>query len=185
MLPPLSIVTCISGLVLLLLGAAALRYPHQVREGIAAFPRNTWAARVLAGIDLAWVGLLLHGVHLGRFEHLKPALFLLVPAAFFLIIHYLDELLAPRALGGLFLLVAHPILFATRVFRWGGGSDLALVMVVFAYVLVVAGIILVLSPYRFRQWAARGIASLERCRAAGMAGAGCGAAMLAMAIIVF
>ena len=71
----------------------------------------------------------------------------------------MDELLAPRALGGLLLLVPCPII---EVARQNG-----LLLVSIAYVLVVLGIILVLSPYMFRKAMSCWIASTSRCRAFG------------------
>mgnify|MGYP003585500246 CR=1 FL=1 len=140
----------------LLLGAAGLAAglwqliaPAQVRRMLDAFPRSTATAWALTAIDLLWVAWLLHHTNLGRFDYLKPALYFLTPLSFFLLINYLDELLAARALGGLLLLLPHPVL---QIAQWHP-SEWRLVVVSLAYLWAVAGMALVLSPYLFRRTA--------------------------------
>ena len=116
--------------------------------------------------------MLLHA-NLGRFDIVKPALYLLAPACFFLLINFLDELLSARALGGLLLLIANPVLNAAR---WHD-SAWRYVPIVLAYVWAVAGMLLVLSPYLFRRWVLPFCASDGRARLAG-------AALLALAILL-
>lgn len=133
------------------LGTAAglwqLAAPAQVRRMLAALPRHTPTAWALAGVDLLWVAWLLNQTPLGRFDNWKPALYFLTPLSFFLLINYLDELLAVRALGGFLLLAAAPVLDITR---WHD-SPWRLVVTVIAYLWVVVGMALVMSPYLFRR----------------------------------
>lgn len=139
--------------------------PAASRAGLLAFPRHQATAWILTAVDLMWVTwILLHG-NLGPFDAVKPALYLIAPACFFLLINFLDELLAPRALGGLLLLAANPVLNAAR---WHD-SDWRFVPIVLAYVWVVAGMLLVLSPYLFRRWALPWTAGDCRIRLAGTA----------------
>jgi len=152
------------------------------------FPRNIVAGRILVAVDLVWVFIILHqtdfgqfnwikdllvnhiaflqAMPLGIFSFLKDLFFWVALISYFLITKYLAELLAPRALGGLLLLMASPILNAAR---WLD-TPFRLVMVVVAYVLVIKGILLVLSPYKFRKWMALFFTDNKRCQLAGMIG---------------
>ena len=77
----------------------------------------------------------------------KDLVWVLAPVAWVLTGLLLDELLAPRALGGLLLLAASPVLDAARF----NPSSTRLVMVVLAYGAVGLGLWWVASPWGFRQ----------------------------------
>lgn len=121
--------------------------PAQVRRMLDALPRHMPTAWVLTAVDLLWVAWLINETNLGRFDYLKPSLYLVAPLSFFLLINFLDELLAVRALGGLLLLLPHPVL---TIARWHE-SDARLVIAGLAYVWIVAGMALVMSPHLFRR----------------------------------
>lgn len=121
--------------------------PAQVRQLLDALPRHTLAGWALAAADLLWVAWLINRTNLGSFDAWKPALYFLTPLSFYLLIQYLDELLAVRALGGLLLLLAAPVL---DIARWHT-SDWRLVIAGLAYLWVVIGMTLVMSPHLFRR----------------------------------
>ena len=129
-------------------GLGLMLTPEKMRDGLLAFPRSKWLGILLLIIDLVWIVLLIKETPMNTFEKYKTLIMSLAPVAFFLIVFYLDELLAPRALGGLLLLVATPILSAAR---WHD-SQWRLVVTTITYLWIVAGMILVLSPFRFRHW---------------------------------
>lgn len=164
-----------------LYGLIGLAAPGLSRKALAAFPRSAPAAWVLTAIDLACVSYIVFNASLGRFDSWKPALYVVAPFCFFLLIQYLDDLLAPRALGGLLLLAPNPILAAAR---WHP-SDWRLVMVVLAYVAIVKGMLLILSPYRFRRWTAWWIENDARCRMGALIKLIAGVALLALATFVY
>jgi len=172
------------GLLLLLMGVAFLviygplvTSPAVARKGIAAFPRYRVAAWVLAAVDLVWAAWHLYHMPLGILERYKPLLFILTPVAFGLIVTFVDELLAARALGGLFLLLPTPMLLTAR---WQPVFPSYIVLVL-AYILVVKGMILVLNPYMFRRWASWVIKTDGRMKLCGALGAGFGLAMVILA----
>lgn len=139
---------------LVLSGVFGLLAPDTLRRAARAFPRSRLPGWLLITLDLAWVSWIIHHAALGRFEPLKPALYVVAPLSLVAIVFLMDELLAPRALGGLLLLLANPVLNAAR---WHP-SDWRLVMTVIAYVWAVAGMVFVLSPFRFRhlaEWATK------------------------------
>ena len=170
-------VSILIGCAIAALFAPLATHPRSAGEWLKRFPRNKAAAWVLTAIDLLWAACLIFSMHLGRieipilntvadFERLKPLLFILTPVAFFLIVLLMDDLLAPRALGGLFLLIPAPVL---AIARWHD-SPLRLVMIVFAYALAVKGVILVLSPHMLRKFTKPCLRDDGTCRIFGVVG---------------
>ncbi len=134
---------------LAMVGSFALLYrPAPTALALKAFPRNKTAGWLLTGIALVWAALMINDMTLGEMSRYKPYLVVLTPIAFFLIVRYLDELLASRAVGGILLL--YPNLLVDTA-RWSP-SPFRLLAVTLGYVLVIAGIWLVLSPHKFRIW---------------------------------
>lgn len=139
------------GGVLLLLYVPLVVIPEKSRALLMAFPRSKWAAWFLTAIALFWSWHLIDDIHLGRLEAFKKWLPVLTVVAYGLIVTCMDDLLAPRALGGILLLVPAPILAAVRVCD----SPWRHIVAVLVYVLVVKGILLVLNPFLFREWLER------------------------------
>ena len=159
----------------------AIIVPSTLRQALLAFPRNKPAALILTAIDMVWVAALVLDIPMGRFEHLKPAIYVVAPLSFFLMVRYMDELLAARALGGLLLLVAAPVLDAAR---WHD-SNWRFVITVWAYLAVVAGMALVLAPFYFRRWSAWWVAQDARLRAGGVVKLALGLFILSLAQFVY
>ena len=158
------------GSLLILLGAlgvvaglVALRFPVALRAGLAAFPRSKWPGWILAAVCVFWVAWVIRHAALGRFEVVKPLIPVLAVVGFGAIVWFLDELLAPRALGGLLLLLANPVLNAVR---WAD-SAWRFVPAVIAYAWVIAGCAFMLYPWLFRRWTARFIENPGWLRLAG------------------
>jgi hypothetical protein len=179
--PSLATISSIVGVILIIMALPAVLIPISWRMLLERFPRNTTAAALLTAVDLTWIALIVFNAHLGRFEVYKPALYLVTPAAFFLLLKFLDELLAPRALGGFLLLAANPILNAAR---WHD-SEARLVMTSLAYVFVIVGTILVLSPYRFRLWLLFWHANPTRARIGGLLGLALGVLVIILGLRVY
>jgi len=173
--------TTIVGVGLAAIHVPCVLIPARARVWIERFPRGRWPAWLLTAADLAWAVYLLFNAPLGRFESVKPSLYVLGPVAFFLVVTFVDELLAPRALGGLFLLIPAPLLAAAR---WHE-SGFRYVVIIFAYVLVVEGVILVLSPYQFRKITAVWIRSNAGCRALGVIWLAVGSFLVLMGATVY
>lgn len=150
----------IIGVIIVAVNGLSLAAPQAIRKWALAFPRSRLWAWTLTAVDLFWVAWIILHAPLGRFENLKPAVYVAAPVFFILIVFFMDELLAPRAAGGLLLLVANPILNAAR---WHA-SSWRLVVTVLVYLWVVAGIVFVLSPYRLRDMMAWATESTQRLR---------------------
>jgi hypothetical protein len=159
----------------LLAGVGLLRFPSTLRIGLAAFPRSKWPGWILTAICLFWISWVIRHAALGRFETLKPLIPILAVLAFAAIVWFLDELLSPRALGGLLLLVANPMLNGVR---WAD-SAWRFVPAVIAYAWVIAGCALMLHPWLFRKLAERYLRSDRAVRLAGWGKLLGGAVMLA------
>lgn len=145
----LSFIAYCLGTVFVLLNLPFILAPAMVQRLLLAFPRSRVPAYLLAALDLAWFGWLLYHEPLWAFfDYVRPWLWLLIPIIIVLVCLFMDELLAPRALGGLLLLVAGPILDAARFHP----SAWRYLPIVLAYVWIIAGILFVLAPYRVRRF---------------------------------
>jgi len=170
--------TLFPGILLVVVNGFALAAPGQFRKAVTNFPRNRWAGRILATIALLWAGWLVYKMPLGNYEHLKRYLYIVVPAVIAGVFYYMDELLAPRALGGLLLLYPAPVLALARL----SDSKLSVIMSVICYIMVVKGMILVLNPWWFRKAAAIMTSPDTRLRIAGITGLAVGLLLVTLAL---
>jgi hypothetical protein len=166
------VTTALASGAVLALAAAALAAPGAGRR-LDRFPRHRFAGGALAALALCWAGWIVYHGELGRFAPWRPAVFAAVPLGWFFLYRYLDELLAPRALGGLLLLAAHPALAAARL----SDAPFRAALSVTAYAAVVAGLALMMGPYRFRR-AARALTATAARRRAGASVAAAWSALL-------
>lgn len=145
---------CIAGVFLLLIGLPGLIKPDFSRSFAQRLPRSRGAGITLLTIDLAWSFWLLATMEMGEFSSFRRPLLFILPIGFILVLIFVDEFLAVRALGILFLLAAEPLLDAA-FFR---SETSRLLVTVFAYLLIVAGLFWVTMPYLLRDqinWSAR------------------------------
>lgn len=158
----------------------ALCAPDRLRRALAQYPRSVWPGRLLLAIDLVWSAVAVSHMHLGGLDSWKVHLWWLTPALIGIGALYLDELLSVRALGGLLLLAASPIL---ALARWHP-SAWRLVLSIWMYVWIVAGLFLLLEPWWFRRVALR-LQSPRALRAIGLAKGAAGLGLIALAIGVY
>jgi len=150
----------IAGILLLLLAAPGLLKPDLTRNFALRFPRSRTFGVALLTVDLIWTLWLLSTMEMGEFSTFRRPLLIALPIGYLLAIRFVGELLAVRALGVLCLLAAEPLLDAA-FFRYEASR---LLVTVFAYLMVVAGLFWVMMPYLLRdqlQWSTR---SAGRCR---------------------
>src|SRR5437762_6514238 len=143
----------IAGAFLILISLPGLFKPEfaSVAQG---FPRSRFAGVVLLTIALVWTFWLLATIEMGEFAAFRRPLLIVVPIGYILVLRFVDEFLAVRALGILCLLIAEPLLDAAFL-RYGTSR---LFVTVFAYLLIVAGLFWVMIPYILRDqinWGAR------------------------------
>jgi hypothetical protein len=132
--------------------------PGLLKPDLAAivqkFPRSRAAGFILLTVDLVWTLWLLATIEMGEFAAFRRPLLIAVPIGYVLVLRFVDEFLAVRALGILCLLLAEPLLDAAFL-RYESSR---LLVTVFAYLLIVAGLFWVMIPYILRDkinWAAR------------------------------
>lgn len=132
-------------------GLAALLKPDAILAGMRRFPRSKYPAWILTTVAFVWAALEINAMYLGAFDQYKPLLAFLTPALILLCIFFMDELLAPRALGGLLTLIAGPILDAIRFFpNPSAPTPWRFPITVVCYIWIAYGIWLICCPYRFR-----------------------------------
>jgi hypothetical protein len=133
--------------VIVALSFMLLMAPNVVMDIARKFPRSKFPAWILTGIDLVWSATLVWNMPMGTLDVYKPFLYILTPLVFIMTILLMDELLAPRALGGFLLLVACPVLTVARLHD----SPWRVVVPAVTYLMIIAGMILIMSPYYFRK----------------------------------
>ena len=143
----------IAGAFLVVVGVLGLMKPnfaHVVKQ----FPRCWIAGVVLLSICLAWTFWLVATIQMGEFASFRRPLLIALPIGYVLALFFVDEFLAVRALGILCLLAAEPLLDAAFL-RY---EPSRLLVTVFAYLLIMAGLFWVAIPYVLRDqinWSAR------------------------------
>jgi hypothetical protein len=118
------------------------------------FPRSRLAGVILLTTGLVWSFWLLATMEMGEFSAFRRPLLIALPIGYVLVLRFVDEFLAVRALGILCLLAAEPLLDAAFL-RY---ETSRLLVTVLAYLLIVAGLFWVTIPYLLRDqinWSAR------------------------------
>src|SRR6266478_5698582 len=144
----------ITGIVLILLSVPGLVKPGHVQNWLKRFPRSGIAGIVLLSLVLVWSFWLLATMEMGEFASFRRPLLIALPIGYILVLRFVEEFLAVRALGILCLLAAEPLLDAAFL-RY---ETSRLLVTVFAYLLIVAGLFWVTMPYLLRDqinWSAR------------------------------
>ena len=145
----------IAGAFLVVVGVLGLIKPD-FAQVVKQFPRSRVAGVVLLTICLAWTFWLVATIQMGEFASFRRPLLIALPIGYVLTLFFVDEFLAVRALGILCLLVAEPLLDAAFL-RY---ETSRLLVTVFAYLLIIAGLFWVAIPYVLRDqinWSARSV----------------------------
>jgi hypothetical protein len=120
------------------------------------FPRSHVAGVFLLTICLVWTFWLLATIQMGEFSSFRRPLLIALPIGYALVLRFVGEFLAVRALGILCLLAAEPLLDAAFL-RY---ETSRLLVTVFAYLLILAGLFWVAIPYVLRDqinWSTRSV----------------------------
>lgn len=115
------------------------------------------AGVILLTVALVWSFWLLATMEMGEFSSFRKPLLILLPIGYVLVLRFVEEFLAVRALGILCLLAAEPLLEAA-FFRY---ETSRLFLTVFAYLMILAGLFWVTMPYLLRDqidWSAQSVA---------------------------
>jgi len=145
----------LAGAFLVVVGVFGLIKPD-FGQVVKQFPRSRAAGIVLLTISLAWTLWLVGTIQMGEFASFRRPLLIALPIGYVLALFFVDEFLAVRALGILCLLAAEPLLDAAFL-RYEASR---LLVTVFAYLLIIAGLFWVAIPYVLRDqinWSARSV----------------------------
>ena len=166
-------------LVLIVSHLLAFLKAAQVQSFLKAFPRHYgWGAALLT-LDFIWGMMCLANMDMGEFYTMRPTFMYLVPVGFVLVLVFVKEFLAVRALGALLLLVAGVVLEAA--FLQPQFSRLLLPII--AYVWVIAGLYFVGMPYLMRDGVSWVTAQPMRWKLATVGGMAYGAVLLVAALL--
>jgi hypothetical protein len=140
----------LAGVFLLLVSLPALLMPAAVRGALTKFPRSRIAGVVLLTAGFIWSFWLLATMEMGEFSGFRRPLMIALPIGYVLVLRFVNEFLAVRALGILFLLAAEPLLEAAFL-RY---EPSRLLVTVLAYILIIKGLFWVTMPYLLRDYVA-------------------------------
>ncbi len=146
----------LAGAFLLLLALPSILAPNQLRNAATRLPRSRLLGIVLLTLAFLWSFWLLSTMEMGEFSSFRRPLQIALPIGYLLVLRFVDEFLAVRALGMLCLLAAEPLLEAAFLRH----ESSRLLVTVFAYILIVKGLFWVTMPYLLRDqigWCARTI----------------------------
>jgi len=173
----LQTVALLVGLALVAMHGFALAGGAGIRRWLKGFPRSRNMGIALLTLVAIWAFWLAATMDLGEFSKYRNMLMIVVPAAWYLSLQFVDEFLSVRSLGILLLLLAEPVLEASFLKLQTG----RLLLVILAYAWVVAGLFWVGMPYLLRDQIAWFTKNELRWRAACVAGLGYGLAVILFA----
>lgn len=141
----------------LVLGAAllaghlyALLNRAPLQDMLKAFPRHRTVGVVLMTINALWAYWVVSSMDLGEFSGLRGKILIALPIAYVLVVFFVEEFLAVRALGTFFLLLACYVLDAAW-FKFPETMPASkLLLPIMAYVWIVLGMFWVGMPYLMR-----------------------------------
>jgi hypothetical protein len=163
----LQLAAIVAGAFLLLVSMPGLVMPEFVRSALTRLPRSKVAGVALLTLAAVWSFWLLATMEMGEFASFRRPLLIFLPIGYVLVLWFVNEFLAVRALGILFLLAAEPLLDAAFL-RY---ETSRLLVTVFAYILIIAGLFWVTMPYLLRDqinWSTRTAARLRSVSALGV-----------------
>jgi hypothetical protein len=144
----------VAGALLVLISLPGFARPAAAQAWLNRLPRSRGTGVALLTVVLIWSFWLLATMEMGEFSSFRRPLLIALPIGYLLVIRFVGEFLAVRALGILCLLAAEPLLEAA-FFRY---ETSRLLLTVLAYILIIAGLFWVTMPYLLRDqvnWSAR------------------------------
>jgi hypothetical protein len=165
-----------AGIFLVLAGLLGLLKPN-FASVVQRFPRSHITGVILITICLVWTFWLVATIQMGEFSGFRRPLLIALPIGYGLVLRFVDEFLAVRALGILCLLAAEPLLDAAFL-RY---ETSRLLITVFAYALILAGLFWVAIPYVLRDQINWSTGSVSRWRCLNAIAFICGGVILMFA----
>jgi hypothetical protein len=127
-----------------------LANPQKFAASVRKFPRNLAIGILLMGLGTVWFLWIVNQEPIADFSAYKPAMMTIFAAIGFSACIFVQDFLAVRGLGVLFLLLAKTMVDAGRPHL--GETPWIYVIQIWAYFLVVAGIWFTVTPWRLRDF---------------------------------
>jgi hypothetical protein len=124
--------------------------PQKFAASVRKFPRNLPVGILLMGLGTIWFLWIVNSEPIADFSAYKPAMLTIFAAIGFSACIFVQDFLAVRGLAILFLLLAKTMADTGR--QHLGETPWVLVIQIWAYVLVVAGIWFTVTPWRLRDF---------------------------------
>lgn len=169
------------GIVLVVTHGFALVSGSKLSSWLVKLPRSRKLGIIILAVDALWAYVVISYMDLGEFFTIRRGIQIAIPIAFFLVITYVDEFLAVRAIGVLFLLAACPILESAFLEQ----PLSRLLLPIFAYAIILKGLFWVGMPYLMRDGITWVTGKPERWTAACSAGALYGFAVIVCAVAFY
>lgn len=168
---------------LLLIGTHlfALLQPERTQAFLKEFPRHRTIGIGLMAVNFLWWFWIISTVDLGEFWTMRRPVQTLLPVLFVLVILYVDEFLAARALGFFLLLLVCPLLDVAFQKPVGG----RILIPILSYVWIGFALFWVGMPYLLRDQIEWVSASARRWRGLAAAGVAYGGAVLFCAVFLW
>ena len=177
----LSMLAVLLGLIVVLPNAYGLARPAALAAAVRRFSRHTGVGTVLMLVATGWFILNVSHESLSDFARLKNVFFLLFAAVGIGSCIFVRDFLAVRGVAVVALLLAKLMVDTAR---WVD-TDWRLVIVVWAYVLVVAGMWFTVSPWRLRDLIEWATATEQRTRRLSGARLAFGLAVILLGLTVY
>jgi hypothetical protein len=175
----LRVIGFVVGFFLLIGHLVALLFGRPVASFLSRFPRSYPWGIVILSADFFWALLCVANMDMGEFHTLRKWFLIILPLGFFLVLGFVREFLAARALGCLLLLVGGIVLDAAYL----QPQVSRLLLPAVAYIWIIVGMYFVGMPYLMRDAVAWVSTNDLRWRLAASCGALCGAAILVAAVL--
>jgi hypothetical protein len=179
----LSIVALSMAIVHIVIGLFLCVKKENAKTILLAYPRHPYLGKILSAVCIAWLCNLAYKTQMPFpiLEQNKIWIFIAGPALLYFTVMYLNELLSARALGALVLLACSPILDAARPHL----SQASLIVPTVTYIWVIAGVFLVVQPWRFRKCIDRWFTGSKQVLAFGVGFTLVGAVLGLMSLLIY
>ncbi len=177
----LASVAIVVGLLYVALHLWVALFPDQFKPLAKAFPRHLLMGQILMGAATVWIVWMCATMDLGEFTPMRQGITIFFGVLGILSLWLLTDYLSVRGLSVLLLLAANVLLDGAFL----NNHPLKLIIPALAYVWITAGIILICSPYRLRDWLTWAVEKESRLKALAWPGVVFGGILILLGIFVY
>lgn len=156
-------------------------YPEKTAEALKKFPRSNIWGYILMSIGTVWFIANVRQESIADFAAMKKYMLIAFAAVGFGACFFLKDFLAVRGLAIVLLLMAKLVVDAARWHK----SEWTVVIQVLAYIWVIVGMWLTISPWRLRDWIQWYTKDLQRMKILSAVKVVCGLALATLGFTVY